>query len=104
MLESHLGGTKSSGGRTLPAIRIDVLNGFDHGTLRRTIAFGEPGALPNPTGLGPPAGPFLLALMICGGAGDHEVFARDERDDLIFTDPPYNGRLTGHVTVLGREL
>jgi 16S rRNA G966 N2-methylase RsmD len=43
--------------------------------------------------------------LICGNARDQAVFDRlmgDERADLMFTDPPYNLPLNGHVTGLGR--
>jgi DNA modification methylase len=43
--------------------------------------------------------------LICGDARDQAVFARlmgDERADLLFTDPPYNLPIDGHVTGLGR--
>ncbi len=43
--------------------------------------------------------------LICGDARDQAVFDRlmgDERADLMFTDPPYNLPLNGHVTGLGR--
>jgi DNA modification methylase len=43
--------------------------------------------------------------LICGDARDRAVFAilmGDERADLIFTDPPYNVPIDGHVTGLGR--
>jgi DNA modification methylase len=43
--------------------------------------------------------------MICGDARDRAVFDKlmgDERADLIFTDPPYNVPIDGHVTGLGR--
>jgi DNA modification methylase len=43
--------------------------------------------------------------LICGDARDQAVFGRlmgDERADIMFTDPPYNLPLNGHVTGLGR--
>jgi hypothetical protein len=42
--------------------------------------------------------------LICGDARDHgfDVLMGDERADLIFTDPPYNVAIDGHVTGLGR--
>jgi hypothetical protein len=43
--------------------------------------------------------------LICGDARDRAVFdlvMGDERADLIFTDPPYNVAIGGHVTGLGR--
>jgi DNA modification methylase len=43
--------------------------------------------------------------LICGDARDPAMFdllMRDERADLLFTDPPYNLPLDGHVTGLGR--
>jgi DNA modification methylase len=43
--------------------------------------------------------------LICGDARDQAVFdllMRDERADLLFTDPPYNVPIDGHVTGLGR--
>jgi DNA modification methylase len=43
--------------------------------------------------------------LICGDARDRAVLAMlmgDERADLIFTDPPYNVPIDGHVTGLGR--
>jgi hypothetical protein len=43
--------------------------------------------------------------LICGDARDQGVFdvlMGDERADLIFTDPPYNVAIDGHVTGLGR--
>jgi DNA modification methylase len=43
--------------------------------------------------------------LVCGDARDGAVFDRlmgDERADLIFTDPPYNVPIDGHVTGLGR--
>src|SRR5713226_9019483 len=43
--------------------------------------------------------------LICGDARDQAVFGRlmgDERADVLFTDPPYNLPLNGHVTGLGR--
>lgn len=38
--------------------------------------------------------------LVCGDAQDASVFARlmgDERADLVFTDPPYNVKIDGHV-------
>ena len=43
--------------------------------------------------------------LICGDARDRAVFdvvMGHERADLIFTDPPYNVPIDGHVTGLGR--
>jgi DNA modification methylase len=43
--------------------------------------------------------------LICGDARDKAVFdllMGDERADLLFTDPPYNVPIDGHVTGLGR--
>jgi hypothetical protein len=43
--------------------------------------------------------------LICGDARDRAVLAMlmgDERADLIFTDPPYNVPIDGHVMGLGR--
>ncbi|MBV9824317.1 MAG: ParB N-terminal domain-containing protein [Alphaproteobacteria bacterium] len=43
--------------------------------------------------------------LICGDARDRAMFdlvMEDERADLIFTDPPYNVRIDGHATGLGR--
>jgi DNA modification methylase len=43
--------------------------------------------------------------LICGDARDQAVFdllMGDERADLLFTDPPYNVPIDGHVTGLGR--
>jgi hypothetical protein len=43
--------------------------------------------------------------LICGDARDRTVFElliEEERTDLIFTDPPYNLPIDGHVTGLGR--
>jgi DNA modification methylase len=43
--------------------------------------------------------------LICGDARDQAVFdllMGDERADLLFTDPPYNLPIDGHVTGLGR--
>jgi DNA modification methylase len=43
--------------------------------------------------------------LICGDARDRSVFdllMGDERADLLFTDPPYNVPIDGHVTGLGR--
>jgi DNA modification methylase len=41
--------------------------------------------------------------LICGDARDQAVFdLLDERADLLFTDPPYNVAIDGHVTGLGR--
>jgi DNA modification methylase len=43
--------------------------------------------------------------LICGDARDQVVFnllMGDERADLLFTDPPYNVPIDGHVTGLGR--
>jgi DNA modification methylase len=43
--------------------------------------------------------------LMCGDARNRTVFDRlmgDERSDLIFTDPPYNVPIDGHVTGLGR--
>jgi DNA modification methylase len=43
--------------------------------------------------------------LICGDARDQTVFnllMGDERADLLFTDPPYNLPIDGHVTGLGR--
>ncbi len=42
--------------------------------------------------------------LICGDAQDSEVFARllgTEQADLLFTDPPYNVKIDGHVCGLG---
>jgi hypothetical protein len=43
--------------------------------------------------------------LVCGDARDRAVFdllMGDERANLIFTDPPYNAPIDGHVTGLGR--
>jgi DNA modification methylase len=43
--------------------------------------------------------------LICGDAREQAVFdlvMRDERANLIFTDPPYNIPIDGHATGLGR--
>jgi DNA modification methylase len=43
--------------------------------------------------------------LVCGDARDQAVFGLlmgDERADLLFTDPPYNVSIDGHVTGLGR--
>ena len=43
--------------------------------------------------------------LICGDSRDTDTFQRlldDERADLIFTDPPYNVPIDGHVCGLGR--
>src|SRR5260370_13433077 len=43
--------------------------------------------------------------LICGDARDQAVFdllMGNERADLLFTDPPFNLRIDGHVTGLGR--
>src|SRR5260370_4278915 len=43
--------------------------------------------------------------LICGDARNQAVFdllMGDERADLLFTDPPYNVPIDGHVTGLGR--
>ncbi|QTD57179.1 site-specific DNA-methyltransferase [Parasphingorhabdus cellanae] len=42
--------------------------------------------------------------LVCGDAQDGNVFARllgRERADLLFTDPPYNVKIDGHVCGLG---
>ena len=42
--------------------------------------------------------------LICGDArvaGDHAALLGDERVDLVFTDPPYNVRIDGHVSGQG---
>ncbi|WP_108812279.1 DNA methyltransferase [Sphingorhabdus sp. Alg231-15] len=42
--------------------------------------------------------------LICGDAQDNDVFSRllgTERADLLFTDPPYNVKIDGHVCGLG---
>lgn len=43
--------------------------------------------------------------LICGdarSAGDYQALLGHERVDLVFTDPPYNVPIDGHVTGLGR--
>ena len=43
--------------------------------------------------------------LICGDAreaGDYDVLLGGERVDLIFTDPPYNVPIAGHVSGLGK--
>lgn len=43
--------------------------------------------------------------LICGDARDHQVYRQlmaDKSADLIFTDPPYNVPIDGHVCGLGR--
>lgn len=43
--------------------------------------------------------------LICGDARDagaYEALLGDERADLIFTDPPYNVPIDGHVCSSGR--
>lgn len=43
--------------------------------------------------------------LICGdarSAADYRTLLGDERVDLVFTDPPYNVPIDGHVTGLGR--
>ncbi len=43
--------------------------------------------------------------LICGDARDphvYEILLNDERVDLIFTDPPYNVPIDGHVCGLGK--
>lgn len=42
--------------------------------------------------------------LLCGDARDEAAFARllgDERANLVFTDPPYNVKIDGHVSGLG---
>lgn len=44
--------------------------------------------------------------LICGDARDPAVFSllmQDQKADLIFTDPPYNVPIHGHVSGLGRR-
>ncbi len=43
--------------------------------------------------------------LLCGDAGDGDATARllgGEAVDMVFTDPPYNVPIDGHVTGLGR--
>lgn len=43
--------------------------------------------------------------LLCGDArapGDYEALLEGERADLVFTDPPYNVAIDGHVCGLGR--
>jgi DNA modification methylase len=43
--------------------------------------------------------------LLCGDARSDEAYARllgDTKADLVFTDPPYNVRVDGHVSGLGR--
>lgn len=43
--------------------------------------------------------------LLCGDAKSAEAFERlmgDERADMVFTDPPYNVRIDGHVCGLGQ--
>ena len=44
-------------------------------------------------------------LLVCGDARDKEVYARllgNAQADLVFTDPPYNVAIDGHVSGLGK--
>ena len=44
--------------------------------------------------------------LLCGDAQEVTDFARllgNERADLVFTDPPYNVKIDGHVSGLGRS-
>lgn len=45
-------------------------------------------------------------VLLCGDArslADHQKVTFDEEADLIFTDPPYNCRINGHVSGLGKR-
>jgi hypothetical protein len=44
-------------------------------------------------------------ILVCGDsteAATYELLTGDERAEFVFTDPPYNVRINGHVTGLGR--
>ena len=43
--------------------------------------------------------------MLCGDARSPDAYVKllgDNKADLVFTDPPYNVRIDGHVSGLGR--
>ena len=44
-------------------------------------------------------------MLVCGDsteAATYRLLMADERADFVFTDPPYNVRIDGHVSGLGR--
>jgi DNA modification methylase len=44
-------------------------------------------------------------ILVCGDSTDvatYQLLMGDERADFVFTDPPYNVRIDGHVSGLGR--
>jgi len=43
--------------------------------------------------------------LLCGDArssADHDMLLEQAQVDLVFTDPPYNVAIDGHVSVLGK--
>lgn len=97
---------------------IDLtLSGFDTGELDRIVNAFNAAALNDLDDIpSPPKGKVAVARLgdvfefgdhrlICGDALDPAVLATlmgDDLADVIFTDPPYNVRIAGHVSGRGR--
>lgn len=103
---------------SLTDLDFDVsLTGFEMGEIDRLIGSldltGSEGEAPIPS---PAAGPAITQLgdiwqigshrLICGDALKPETYDRlleGDKADLVFTDPPYNVPIGGHVSGLGKK-
>jgi 16S rRNA G966 N2-methylase RsmD len=102
----------------LSAVGIDLdldLTGFSAPEVDRIVLGHEPQAEPDPADAVPPAGPAVSQAgdlwqlgphrLLCGDALDPASYAAvlgPERARMIFTDPPYNVPIDGHVSGLGK--
>lgn len=103
---------------SLTDLDFDVsLTGFEMGEIDRLIGSldltGSQGEAPIPS---PAAGPAITQLgdvwqigphrLICGDALKPETYdnlLEGDKADLVFTDPPYNVPIAGHVSGLGKK-
>jgi DNA modification methylase len=74
-----------------------------------TSPLGPEDAVPEPPvhAVSRPGDVWLLGrhVLVCGDAREanaYDLLLGDERVDLIFTDPPYNVKIAGHVSGLGK--
>lgn len=88
--------------------------GFETGEIDFILAGGEEDAAETPTPA-PAAGPAVSRIgdlwhlsdhrLLCGDAlcaSSYEALLGETRADAVFTDPPYNVPISGHVSGLGR--